>query len=123
MTKQSIETQDPELSVKKPIKKTEKDTVVKQKKKKKDENAPKKGMTGFLHYSADNRLKLKAEHPEKTHKEIISLLGSTWSSMNVVQKKPYEEKALEDKVRYNKEKQAYELLKQAECKKSPAKKE
>lgn len=96
---------------------------MKQKKKKKDENAPKKGMTGFLHFSADNRLKLKAEHPEKTHKEIISLLGSTWSAMNVVQKKPYEEKALEDKVRYNKEKQAYELLKQAESKKSPAKKE
>lgn len=57
-------------------------TEVKQKKKKKDENAPKKGMTGFLHYSSSNRLKLKAEHPDKTHKEIISLLGSTWSAMS-----------------------------------------
>ena len=63
------------------------------KKKKKDENAPKKGMTGFLHYSSANRLKLKAEHPDKTHKEIISLLGSTWSAMTVAQKKPYEDKA------------------------------
>jgi hypothetical protein len=50
-------------------------------KKKKDANAPKKGMTAFLHFSSDNRLKVKKENPDKPHKEIISLLGSMWGKM------------------------------------------
>lgn len=74
-------------------------------------------MTGFLHYSSSNRLKLKAEHPDKTHKEIISLLGSTWSAMSPAQKKPYEDKAQADKLRYNKEKEAYEKQKVTTAKK------
>jgi len=50
-------------------------------------------MTGFLHFVSENRLKVKAQYPEKTHKEVISELGSMWSKMNVEEKKPYETKA------------------------------
>ena len=70
-------------------------------------------MTGFLHFVSENRLKVKAQYPEKTHKEVISELGSMWSKMNVEEKKPYETKAQADKERYNREKAEYENKKQA----------
>ena len=68
-------------------------------------------MTGFLHFITENRLKVKAQYPEKTHKEVISELGSMWSKMNVEERKPYESKAQADKQRYNREKEEYEKKK------------
>ena len=78
-------------------------------------------MTGFLHFVSDNRLKVKAQNPEKAHKEVISELGKMWSKMSEEERKPYEAKAQQDKNRYIKEKQEYEKTKQATLKKSQEK--
>jgi hypothetical protein len=44
-------------------------------KKVKDPNAPKKGMTGFLHYVTRNAPIYKKENPGLAHKDVISKLG------------------------------------------------
>lgn len=64
---------------------------------KKDPNAPKKGMTAFLHYLKDKCQKYKEEHPGIAHKEAIIQLGEIWRSISEEEKKPYQKKANADK--------------------------
>ena len=78
-------------------------------KKVKDPNAPKKGMTAFLHYAQAKRQLFKEEFPKLTHKQIISKLGETWNKLSAKEKEPFEEKAKQDKVRYEDQKADYEL--------------
>ena len=61
---------------------------------------------------------MKAQYPEKAHKEVISELGKIWGRMNIDDRKQYEDKATTDKARYNMEKIEYEKLKQSQLKKS-----
>ena len=56
---------------------------------KKDPEAPKKGMTAFLHYLKENCTKYKEEHPSVSHKEAIVKLGEMWRSISDEEKKPY----------------------------------
>ena len=86
----------------------------KKNKKKKDKNAPKKGKTAFILWSNDERVKIAKEIEkgmiEKIgNKEMISVLATRWASFKQdggdISK--YEEMALKDKERYEKEKEEY----------------
>ena len=65
----------------------------KRQKNKKDPNAPKKGMTAFLHFVQAKTAKYKEEHPALAHKEVIAKLGELWRGLSAKEKEPFEEKA------------------------------
>lgn len=91
--------------------------------KKKDPNAPKRGMSAFMFYSNDVRATVKAERPDLTFLNIASEIGARWKQLNDKQKKKYEAMALKDKQRYENEKEGYTpdpaFLKQGKKKKDP----
>jgi len=74
----------------------------------KDPNAPKKGMTAFLHYVTSNAPTYKKEHPGVAHKDVISKHGSMWKSLTPEEKAPYEKLAVNDKKKYEDAKKTYE---------------
>jgi len=77
-------------------------------KKKKDANAPKRGKSSFMYFGDEWRPKLKEENPELTVPEMGKALGEKWKTLTAEEKEPYEEKAKEDKVRYEKAKAEYD---------------
>ena len=90
----------------------------KSKKIKKDPNAPKKGMTAFLHYVQANLEQYKKEHPGLAHKEVIGKLGEAWKTISASEKAPFEAKAKAQKEQYDKAKAAYDAKNKESRKKS-----
>jgi len=80
----------------------------KKQKKKKDPNAPKRPTTAFFFYSADHRDALRKKNPKDGVADIAKKLGEKWRKMSKEDKKEYEEKAVKDKQRYEKEMKKYE---------------
>lgn len=79
------------------------------KSKKKDPNAPKKGMSAFMIFSNENRNKIKTQNPEVTFAEIGRKLGAAWKALTDKQKQVYTKKSLEDKKRYELEMEKYSV--------------
>ena len=69
-------------------------------KKPKDEAAPKKNLTSYFFFAADNRDKVKEDNPELKGAAINKKLGEIWGEMSDEDKDGYVAKATEDKVRY-----------------------
>jgi hypothetical protein len=86
----------------------------KRKKKKKDPDAPKNPRNSYLWYLQDVRESLKEKYPEKDHREITTLVAEEWKNLDKKKKKKYENKALEDKARYEKELKDYKKKKRME---------
>jgi len=94
------------------LKQKEKDSQVKTKDKAKEKqqakekaNAlkPKRSLSAYTYFFRDNFSTLKASNPGKAAPEILKLVGAQWNSQNDNGKKPYIEKASQDKERYNNE--------------------
>ena len=66
----------------------------------------KKNVSAFLHFCAEQREAVKAEHPEITGKagEITKILGQRWKALDGDAKARYNEMAAADKRRYDAEK-------------------
>ncbi|KAB1211652.1 FACT complex subunit SSRP1 [Morella rubra] len=79
----------------------------KKQRKKKDPNAPKRAMTGFMFFSQMERENLKKANPGISFTEVGRVLGDKWKKMTVVEKEPYEARALQDKKRYKDEISGY----------------
>ncbi|KAL1936091.1 hypothetical protein VTP01DRAFT_225 [Rhizomucor pusillus] len=79
-------------------------TPDKKRRSKKDPNTPKRGLSAYMFFSQECRDKVKAENPDAPFGEIGRLLGQRWKEMSDEEKKPYIEKAEEDKKRYEAEK-------------------
>ncbi|XP_013396137.1 high mobility group protein B2-like [Lingula anatina] len=77
----------------------------KKRKQKKDPNAPKRGMSAFFFFCAQERPALRAQFPDLGVGEIAKKLGDKWSK--VTDKSAFEKMAANDKARYEKEKSAY----------------
>ncbi|KAL7754267.1 Non-histone chromosomal protein 6 [Sorochytrium milnesiophthora] len=77
------------------------------KRKKKDPNAPKRPSTAFFVFSADKRNEVKQANPGATVGTIAKVLGDMWKKLTEEEKKPYNERAAQDKVRYEQDMQAY----------------
>ncbi|KIY48526.1 hypothetical protein FISHEDRAFT_25953, partial [Fistulina hepatica ATCC 64428] len=80
---------------------------------KKDPNAPKRPLSAYMFFSQDWRDRVRAENPDATFGEVGKLLGAKWKEMNDDDKKPYTQQAKADKVRAEKEKEAYEKKKKS----------
>lgn len=75
---------------------------------KKDKNAPKKGMSAYMIWmNTEGRSKVKADKPDASLGEIGKACGEMWREMNPAAKAKWEDKAKEDKARYEKEMAAY----------------
>jgi high mobility group protein B2 len=74
---------------------------------KKDPNAPKRAMSGFMFFSNHMRPKLKQRHPDITFLELGTEIGKLWRGLSATKRKPYMQLAAEDKARYQEEKANY----------------
>ncbi|KAL4992133.1 high mobility group box domain-containing protein [Aspergillus falconensis] len=83
--------------------KTTRDTT----RRKKDPNAPKRGLSAYMFFANDNREKVREENPGITFGQVGKMLGEKWKSLSDKERKPYEDKAAADKKRYEDEKAAY----------------
>ena len=80
---------------------------------KKDPNAPKRALSGFFWFSNDERSKVKAANPDFGVGDIAKELGRRWAEASDEVKAKFEALAANDRVRYDKEKIAYQLSKKA----------
>ena len=78
------------------------------KKQKKDPNAPKGPKSSYIMFFTEYREKLKVEKPELSVTEMAKAGGVKWKGMSPSERSKFEKKAAEDKVRYEREKQAYQ---------------
>jgi hypothetical protein len=79
----------------------------KKKKAKKDPNAPKRNMSSYFLYSIFARPQVKGDNPEASFGDIARLISQQFKKLNDKEKKKWEKKAAEDKVRYQEEMAEY----------------
>ncbi|KKK18868.1 hypothetical protein P175DRAFT_0508373 [Aspergillus ochraceoroseus IBT 24754] len=75
--------------------------------KKKDPNAPKRGLSAYMFFANDNRDKVREENPGISFGQVGKMLGEKWKALSETERKPYEDKAAADKKRYEDEKASY----------------
>ncbi|KAL2829664.1 high mobility group box domain-containing protein [Aspergillus cavernicola] len=75
--------------------------------KKKDPNAPKRGLSAYMFFANDNRDKVREDNPGISFGQVGKMLGEKWKALSEKDRKPYDEKAATDKKRYEDEKAAY----------------
>ncbi|KAF9649583.1 hypothetical protein BDM02DRAFT_3094565, partial [Thelephora ganbajun] len=83
--------------------------VAKPAKGKKNTGAPKRPLSAYMFFSQDWRERIKAENPDAGFGEIGKLLGAKWKEMDDEEKKPYVDQAAADKIRAEKEKEAFSV--------------
>ncbi|KAF2843422.1 hypothetical protein M501DRAFT_994342 [Patellaria atrata CBS 101060] len=76
-------------------------------KKKKDPNAPKRGLSAYMFFANEQREKVREDNPGIKFGEVGKILGEKWKALSEKQRQPYESKAAADKKRYEEEKVAY----------------
>ncbi|KAL2914143.1 Non-histone chromosomal protein 6 [Polyrhizophydium stewartii] len=74
----------------------------------KDPDAPKKPLSAFMIFSKENRPRIKEENPDASFGEIGKLLGAAWRELSEKEKQVYNDKADEDKARYDQEVASYQ---------------
>lgn len=78
------------------------------KKKEKDPNAPKRGVSGYIVFGQEMRPKLKKKNPDMKPTEIMKEISLLWADIKETKKADkYKKIALEDKKRYEKEMKEY----------------
>jgi len=73
----------------------------------KDENAPKRPMSGYMFFAAKNRTEIKESQPELNMIEISKVIAQRWKEASPESKAKYAKKAEKDKERYNVEMETY----------------
>jgi len=76
-------------------------------KKKKDPNAPKRGLSAYMFFANEQRENVREENPGISFGQVGKVLGVRWKALNEKQRMPYEAKAAQDKKRYEDEKATY----------------
>lgn len=77
------------------------------KRKKKDPNAPKRPLSAFFLFCADERASVKALHPNYSVGEVAKELGERWNKVPAEVKSKYEGRVQAEKQRYEKEMDNY----------------
>lgn len=75
----------------------------KQKKKRRDPNAPKRASNAYMIFCKERRAKLKEERPDLPFGKIGAKLGEMWRALPPEEKRPYENMASNDRDRHKKE--------------------
>ncbi|RMD40096.1 hypothetical protein DV735_g5036, partial [Chaetothyriales sp. CBS 134920] len=76
-------------------------------KKKKDPNAPKRGLSAYMFFANEQRETVREENPGISFGQVGKVLGDKWKALSEKQREPYEKKAAADKKRYEDEKAKY----------------
>ncbi|KAL8946687.1 MAG: hypothetical protein Q9222_006953 [Ikaeria aurantiellina] len=76
-------------------------------KRKKDPNAPKRGLSAYMFFANENRESVREENPGISFGQVGKVLGEKWKALSEKQREPYEAKAATDKARYESEKASY----------------
>jgi len=76
-------------------------------KKKKDPNAPKRGLSAYMFFANEQRENVRTENPGIAFGQVGKVLGERWKALSDKQRQPYEAKAAADKKRYEDEKAVY----------------
>ena len=79
----------------------------KRKKAKKDPNAPKRNMSAYFLFSVHIRPTVKEENPEAAFGDIARIISAKYKALKDSERKVWEDKAAEDKERYQREMEAY----------------
>ncbi|KAL0211665.1 hypothetical protein RCL1_005291 [Eukaryota sp. TZLM3-RCL] len=74
-------------------------------KKETSSEGPRRNLSGYQYFCQEMRSELKSEHPDMKASEVMSELGRRWKAASAEERKPFEAKAAEDKLRYNREKE------------------
>ena len=69
----------------------------------KDPNAPKRPLSTFFLFSQDERPKIKKDQPALSVADIAKVIGERWRSIGDDKKRHYEERARQEKERYDRE--------------------
>ncbi len=88
----------------------------------KDENKPKKPLTAFFIFLSDKRGEIKAENPELSVAQISKVVSERWKLLSDDEKAIYDEKANNDKIRYETEMANYVPSTEIETESSKTKK-
>ncbi|KAK3310324.1 high mobility group box domain-containing protein [Chaetomium strumarium] len=88
--------------------------VEKQRRAKKDPNAPKRGLSAYMFFANEQRENVREENPGVSFGQVGKILGERWKALSEKQRAPYEAKAAADKKRYEDEKQAYNAQAEAD---------
>lgn len=86
---------------------------IKKAKKPKDPKAPKRARGSYVFFTNHIRPQIMKERPETKFVELGAIMGERWRNITKEEKANYEEMALEDRSRFNKEMEEYSA-KQAE---------
>ncbi|KAI9832927.1 MAG: Non-histone chromosomal protein 6 [Sarea resinae] len=76
-------------------------------KRKKDPNAPKRGLSAYMFFANEQRENVRDENPGISFGQVGKVLGERWKALSDKQRTPYEAKAAADKKRYEEEKASY----------------
>jgi len=79
----------------------------KAKRKKKDPNAPKRPLSAFFLFCADERPAVKQAHPEYSVGDVAKEMGEKWGKVSTEAKSKYEASAAIEKSRYEKDMTLY----------------
>jgi structure-specific recognition protein 1 len=79
----------------------------KSKRAKKDPNAPKRGLSAYMFFSAAKRAEITAANPSFGVTDVAKALGELWKTISDEEKSVYQQQADEDKIRYEREMEAY----------------
>ncbi|XP_041132423.1 SWI/SNF-related matrix-associated actin-dependent regulator of chromatin subfamily E member 1-related-like [Polyodon spathula] len=74
----------------------------------KEFSAPRAPTTGYVIFVNENKVHLKAEHPDIPFTEITKMLGTRWSQLSQEEKQKYNTAAEKDKQRFIEELKAYQ---------------
>lgn len=77
----------------------------------KDPNAPIKNISNYLHFSKEFRPKIVKENPELKSKDVMKKIAEEWNKIkeDPKKKKKYDDIAVKDKKRYDKEISEYKI--------------
>jgi len=75
--------------------------------KEKDPNAPKRGLSSYMHFVRDVRERITADTPAITFADVGRKAGEMWKALTAEAKKPYEDKAATAKTAYEEALRAY----------------
>jgi hypothetical protein len=82
--------------------------AAKKAKKKRNPNAPKRNMSSYMYFVKMRRDDLRKANPSISNKDVISLLGALWRGMDDNARKEFKDLAAMDKIRYDKERAAFQ---------------
>ncbi|EED19418.1 nucleosome binding protein (Nhp6a), putative [Talaromyces stipitatus ATCC 10500] len=86
---------------------TTRKTKPRSEKRKKDPNAPKRGLSAYMFFANENRERVRDENPGIAFGALGRKLGELWKGLSDAERKPYEDKAAADKKRYEDQKASY----------------